>query len=98
MSMRSDTLKHTSSWKQIGAYIMTSERCAIHALEYDKDSWHTVLVSCAVSEAYRVLLKLRRCFLFIGHMRRACRAQFCNHCDLQSMVLAGAALEHRTFV
>jgi hypothetical protein len=46
--MRSDTLKHTSSRKQIGAYIMTSERYTIHALEYDKDSWHSVLVSCAV--------------------------------------------------
>ena len=46
--MRSGILSHTSSQKQIGAYIMTSERCTINALEYDKDSWHTFLVSCAV--------------------------------------------------
>ncbi|KAL0039702.1 hypothetical protein WJX77_005632 [Trebouxia sp. C0004] len=31
---RPGTLKHTSSRKQIGSYIMTSERCTIHALEY----------------------------------------------------------------
>ena len=27
---------------------MSSERCSIHALEYDKDSWHSVLMACAV--------------------------------------------------
>ena len=38
--MRSGILKHTSSQKQIGAYIMTSERCTTHALEQNKDNWH----------------------------------------------------------
>ena len=46
--MRSGTWKLTSSRKQIGAYIMTSERYTIHALEYDKDSWDTLHVLCAV--------------------------------------------------
>ena len=40
ISMRSGILKHTSSRKQIGAYIMTSERCTTHALEQNKDNWH----------------------------------------------------------